>query len=91
MGTRVTLSSSMPAVDDRSIQIKIITQRRMYFLSRNFFKTTPIIYFRIPLSSMMRKVPPISTIIAIIARPVVIVDVPKTRKIESGIFQIGIL
>ena len=46
-----------------------------------------IMYLRIPCSSRIRKVPPMSTINRIIARPVVIVSEPKTSTNAPAIFH----
>ena len=95
IGTTVTLSSKIPAVDASSIKTNIITAMRRYFRFPNFFMMTATIYLSTPHLSRSKNVPPISTIKAMMRIPVMPVSrvdaSTKTITGEAKIFHMGIL
>ena len=91
IGTSVTDSSRIPAVELKSIHTKIIMHKSRYFFFSNFLIMTAMMYLSMPCSSRIRKVPPMRTMKSMIAMPVVTFCEPNTSTSDAGIFHTGSL
>ena len=91
IGTSVSDSSRIPAVDDSSIQTKITMAISRYLRFWNRRISDAMMYCSTPTLSRIRNEPPMKKIIRMIAMPVVAWLLVKQRIGESTIFQTFIL
>ena len=89
IGTRVRLSSRIPAVELRNIHAKVITAMSRKRRLEKRFTIAAIRYFSTPIRSRIKNVPPTRIKIAMIARPVTALPLVNASTGESAIFQIG--
>ena len=85
MGTSVTLSSNMPAVEASAMKNSTKSESSRYFFRENRLMAAATMYRSTPARSSSRKVPPISTMNATINMPVMPVSrVSASTKTITG-------